>query len=410
MNVDSVAADVAAAAAELAGQGAAPAQATDDTPVAGEKTAEALHGRSPDEAGEHDQGKGQGRDEYGRYTPKPKTAEKVELVDPSKPKAEAPAKAVDTPAAPVKPDAAKAPEPAEKAAPEEKKAPETPALLPPRNLTPTAREEWPKLPRAMQQEFIRVNREAQTALTKSDKERQYAAGIRQVLQPYEHMLTAEGLDAPRAIGDLLKTAAMLRTGTPEAKAAWVADTIRRFNIGVEDVANALDGPAAHGQQGQPAAAHPAAPAQYHDPRVDQLIAQQQQFLAKQQAAAQAEAERLKSEMEEFGATHEFFEDIREDMADEMDRAARRGKPLTLEGAHARVLAFHKVDPDSEIGKVLRQRDEAAAAKAKLAQSQQARAAATASVKAEPVPVVVPKSKGDRVLDDVLAAKAALEQV
>lgn len=406
MSSGSVAADVAAAAASLAGQNTAPVQATDETPVAGEVTAEALHGRAPD-AGEHDQGQGQGRDEYGRYTPKTKDKEKVTLVHPSK-KAESPAKPADVPAPPATPDAAKAPEaktePAEPAA-----KPNGPALVPPRNLKPLAREKWADVPRAMQEEFIRVNREAQTALTKSDKERQYAEGIRTVLQPYEHMLRAEGLDAPAAIGDLLKTAAMLRTGTQAQKAAWVADTINRFGIDVDGINNSLNGP-----QNQ-AGAQMAAPAQYHDPRVDQLIAQQQKLLAQQEqaeqaarAAAQALSEKQQAEIEDFGAKHEFFEDVRAEMAFEFDRAKALGKPLTLDAAYARVLTLHEKDPDSEIGKVLRQRAEAAAAKASIAQSQQAKAAAAVSVKAEPAPVAVPTGTGTA-LDDVRAAVARLSQ-
>ena len=399
MRTDSVAADVAAAAAELAGQNAAPAQATDDTPAAGEQTAEALHGQEPG-SGEHNLGKGVGRDELGRYTPRVKPSEKVALVDPSK-KAEAPAKAADAPVAPVKPDAAKA----EPEKPVEAPKPTEPALVAPRNWRPAAREKWAGLPREVQAEAIRVDREAQVALTKSTKEREFAGSIRETLRPYEHMLQAEGLSAPAAIGDLLKSAALLRTGTPQAKAAWAADTIKRFGISVEDLANALDG-----VQGQAAAQHQAAAPQFaHDPRLDRIIAQQEQMLAQQQQAAQAAAARQQEEIESFGEGHEFFDDVRDDMADELDRAAKRGKSLTLAGAYARVIALHKADPDSELGKVLRQRDEAAAAKASLAQSQQAKAVAAVSVKAEPAPVAAVSTGKGTARDDVAAMWELMRQ-
>lgn len=405
MSVDNIAADVATAAASLAGQDAA--RAEQDTPSAGEQTAEALHGREPG-ADQHDS-HGRGRDELGRYTPKTPAKEKVELVDPAK-KAVQPEKPAEAPIAKL--DAAKAPE-APAVAPEkptEVTKPTEPPLVAPRSWRPAAREKWASLPREVQVEALRVDREAQNAMTKTMKEREYAGKIREVLQPYEHMLRAENLDAPRAIGDLLRTAAALRTAAPVQKAALVANMVTQFGVPIEALADALDrqGPTrpigsiameAPSQYQPPA---PQFPAQvFQDPRVDQL-------LAEREAAAKAEADRQQTEISTFGQTHEFFEDVRQEMADELDRAKARGRSLTLEQAYGRALSWHKADPDSELGTVLRQRDEAAAAKAQLAQSQQARAAAAVSVKAEPAPVAVPTTKGTA-LDDVRAAFARLSQ-
>jgi hypothetical protein len=96
--------------------------------------------------------------------------------------------------------------------------------------------------------------------------------LMEAFKPYEHMLRAENATPKAAIQNLMQTAAILRTGTPEQKAHAAATTLRQFGIPLEAVQALL-------QSG----ATPATPA--IDPHV-QLLSQQVQQLTQQQQAIQ----------------------------------------------------------------------------------------------------------------------------
>ena len=80
------------------------------------------------------------------------------------------------------------------------------------------------------------------------------------------------------------------------------------------------------RQGQPQ------PGMYQDPRVDTLLAQLQGL---QQSRQETIVQTAVKEVESFGSDKDFFEDVREDMADLLDLAAKRGLDLSLEQAYER---------------------------------------------------------------------------
>jgi hypothetical protein len=117
------------------------------------------------------------------------------------------------------------------------------------------------------------------------------------------------------------------------------------------------------------------------------------------SAQQKQAEAAKSVQEV--AQEEFFEDVRQDMADLIEVAQRRGVALTLKDAYTRAVGLHP-----EISKVVSQRA-AAAARTPAGATQRARAASS-SVRSSPA--VQPK--GDREVGHDMRAdlEAAMDAV
>jgi hypothetical protein len=135
---------------------------------------------------------------------------------------------------------------------------------------------------------------------------------------------------------------------------------------------------------------------YHDPRVDQLFAQLQGL---QQSRQEQVIQRAVSEVEGFGAGKEFFEDVREDMADLLELASKRNLDLSLEQAYERAC---KMQPD--IAKVLEAREAAKRAGNSQQSTQRAKHAAS-SVRG--TPAGVPSSNPSDLRG---AIEAAFEQV
>lgn len=117
----------------------------------------------------------------------------------------------------------------------------------------------------------------------------------------------------------------------------------------------------------------------------------------QQQQQQAEVQRLRSEVEKFSESHEFFGDVREEMADIIEVAKRRGLSISYEDAYSRACALHP-----EISPVLEQRKAAERAKATKASTQQSRLASS-SVRSAPAVSSSSAQAGATEEDDVRAA-------
>jgi len=181
------------------------------------------------------------------------------------------------------------------------------------------------------------------------------------------------VDVLTATQNLMNLASRLRFGTPPEKAQLAAQIIRTYGVDIETLAAALDNQPMPQQQQQ-------RQGMYQDPRVDQLLGE---LNAAKQARAEAAQREAVNEVEQFGAGREFFEDVREDMADILEFAARRKIDLPLEQAYERACALN---PD--IAKVIEGRRKAAAAGTAQQSTQRARAAAS-SVKVTPSGVSTP---------------------
>ena len=270
----------------------------------------------------------------------------------------------------------------------------TPKYKPPQAWKPAVREKWASLPEDVQEEVDRLERDTKRALMEAAKPKEFHQQFQQIVAPYEGMIRAEGGDPLRVVGNMLQTAVALRTAPPAHKAMLVAQLVKQFGVPVDALDSALAGetPQAH------------APQQI-DP--SQIAAQVRAQLLQeiQSQREQAIQQRAQKELEELAPTLEFFEDLRPEIAALQQGFAGQGRAMDLKSAYNRALLMHKADPDSEIGRVLRQREAAEAANAARASTQRAHAAAT-SVKSQPAPRV----DGGRLKTSREAAEAAWEKL
>lgn len=245
---------------------------------------------------------------------------------------------------------------------------------PPASWKPGAREAWAQLPPDVRAEVHRREREAARLVQEGSQHRQTVDRLSQLQQQFAPALQAEGVDVMTATANLMNLASRLRFGTPIEKATLAATIIRNYGVDVNALADVLDrtpaGQPIHAQgQGQPPHGQ-----MLQDPRVDQLFAQLGQMQRNRQEQL---VERATTEVETFGVNKEFFEDVREDMADLLEMAAKRGVDLSLDAAYERACAMH---PD--VSQVMEARRRAALAGNSQQSTQRARAAAS-SVRGTP---------------------------
>jgi hypothetical protein len=304
------------------------------------------------------------RDERGRFA-------SAEAANVTKTAAEA-----DAQAAAPKPDAQATP-------PEGEKPPEVAqALAAPRSWKPGAREHWASLPPDVQQEVIRRESEVYRFAQNTAQARQVYDTLGQLQQQYAPALQAEGVDIITATQNLMGMVGRLRFGTPQERAQTIVGLINSYAVDVEALDAALVN-GMGGQNGQPSQQQQ--PSQFMDPRVDQLlgaITQMQNQRVEQVRTSAAQ------EVQTFGTGKDFFDDVREDMADLLELAARRGIDMTMEQAYERAC---RMNP--EIDRVVAQR-QAAAAAGQNSQGSIARARlASSSVRS--TPANAPSKAGDQ---------------
>jgi hypothetical protein len=239
----------------------------------------------------------------------------------------------------------------------------------PQSWKPGAREAWANVPPDVRAEVYRRERENERIVQEHAQARQVSTYVQRLQQQYAPALHAEGVDALTASANLMQLASRLRYGTPVEKAQLAAQIVRNYGVDVVALAAALDGQQYAGAQGPQQAAMA-----YQDPRVDQLLSQLQSAQASREQQMQS---RAVSDVETFGRGKEFFEDVREDMGDLMELAAKRKIDMSLDQAYERACAMN---PD--IAKVVAARGSARAVGNGNSSIQRARAAAS-SVRGTP---------------------------
>jgi hypothetical protein len=275
----------------------------------------------------------------------------------------------------------------------------TPQERAPASWRPDVREHWGKLPAEVRAEVARREREMQSTLQETAEARRFTEQLQNVIRPYEMFIKAENSNPLQAIDNLMSTAAKLRTGTAPELAQLVAGMVKQFGVGrfgqgfIESLDSALAGEVPRvdpvQNQVQQALQQQLAP-------VQQFMSQFQQAQAVQQQRMQQEAV---GEVQTFLERAEFGEDVREEMADILEVAQRRGRDLSLQDAYKQACL---VNP--RVRSVLEQRAKARGAQQLTGAAQKARSAAV-SVSGAPT-IAGPKSDPTDVRSAIEAAIAA----
>lgn len=216
---------------------------------------------------------------------------------------------------------------------------------------PGVREHWAGVHPEVQDEIARREADHNKVLNDSAGFRKVADEYYRTVAPYQHLIQAQGSTPAEAINNLMSTAAQLTQGSPARKAEVVLNIINEYGVDISMLDQIL--------AGQPVADDPNAPLL---DAIDQRLAPINSFMGgvQQQQTTRNEAvgAEAATELHTFATAHsEFYEDLRDDMADLLEMAANRGRAMSMEEAYERAAGAH---PD--IGPILQQRKAAAAGK------------------------------------------------
>jgi hypothetical protein len=253
------------------------------------------------------------------------------------PVAEDGSKPEGAPAAPAKPAAAPGAE-------QQAQAPTKEELGAPIGWKAGAREHWKTIPRAAQEEIVRREKETAQTLRQSSQARQLAQDFQQTINPFLPLIQAQNSNPLAAVKNLMTTAAGLSVGTPLQKAQIVREIIQNYGIDIQTLDQVLSGQPINPQTQQNPSGM--APPPWATPLFQFMsTVQQSRQQREQQIVADAEAE-----TEAFASKHEFFDDVREEMADLMEMAAKRGVVMSMDDAYKKAVSLN---PD--ISSVVNQR-------------------------------------------------------
>jgi hypothetical protein len=155
----------------------------------------------------------------------------------------------------------------------------------PSSWKPAAKATWDKLPPEIRAEVHRREADFLKGQSSLLPDAEMGRTLRQVIEPYRMLIDSEGSTAEKAIGELFRTASILRMGTPQQKFQTLSAIAQQYGIQPPQ-----------GQQ-TPPPADPNQPAPNYDPRVDGLMRQLQQQQLQQQQEQQQRASAAQREVE-----------------------------------------------------------------------------------------------------------------
>lgn len=279
-----------------------------------------------------------------------------------------------------------------------------PTSRPPASWKPEARELWGKLEPTLQAEVMRREREITETLRTTAQARHFTQQFEQVIQPYMTFIQQENATPLQAVQSLMNTAARLRTETPQNKAAMVADLIMQYNVPIEDLDSVLS-QRQHGGRG--ATAVDSQLVNLLDQRLKPVTEFMSTIQQRQQQVAQQTEQELETELTTFmeDPKNEFAWDVKEDMADILDLASRRGQKITLQDAYNRAILLN-----TSVSEVIQRRKAAGAAAETTAAARRAKdAAASLPSGGAPGRVDEEGGEGDDVRSDILSSVRALNR-
>jgi hypothetical protein len=276
--------------------------------------------------------------------------------------------AIDPATAPVAPNQ---PAPTELKAPSQWKA--------------AVREKWAQLPREVQEEVLRREGDNLRLIGSVGSKIRLADEVGNHIQPFVERLQQNGANTSEFLGDVFTTVKTLAGGTPQDKAEVIANIVQSYKVDVRLLDNVLSG-----RLSAPPPDPRVVEAQRRAFAAESVLARQQQTVVQHQQKAASQT------MQQFASDpkNEFFEDVREMMADLLET----GRATTLDDAY---VASVWANPDTR--KILLQRESEARVVAKRNRAGAARRASLSVAGAPRGPGGTP-SLGDKLsLRDTIAA-------
>jgi len=198
---------------------------------------------------------------------------------------------------------------------------------PPQSLSPEARERWKDTPPEVQAEFARMDQRIEGMAQKYGQSYQRMQNMDRSLAPYSQYLQMNG-GPGQTIQSLLQTGSLLQMGTPHQKAAMTAQLIKQFGVDISTLDSLLVGQAPPAEVQQRSQLE-----QMFNERLQPIQRQLQTYQQREQYEQQLQQQQIRSELDKFRQDHEFYNDLRADMADLMDLAANRNRQMSYEEAY-----------------------------------------------------------------------------
>lgn len=217
--------------------------------------------------------------------------------------------------------------------------------------TPAAREFWGAIPPEAKAEIVKREGDIARGLQQASGHKRVADEYFRTVAPFQSFIQAAGSSPSQAITELMTTAAQLTQGSPQKKAEVVKNIIAEYGVDITMLDTML--------AGETPSEDPNAPLLS---AIDERLAPINDFMGTVQQGRQEQAHEVNqeasTELGTFQESHsEFYEDLREDMADLMEMATNRGRTMSLEQAYT-----HAANAHPEIGPILKQRVAAEAGK------------------------------------------------
>lgn len=342
-------------------------EAPEPTPASVEEVSPAAEAAPQDSSEEAAPAQDKARDEKGRFAPK--------TPDSAKAKASAVPARTETGSKPSPHQGAETPVPVG-AVPAVQASNATTPSKAPQSWSPAAREDYEKLPKAVQDEVTRREFEFRKLLHETTEHRNGYQMFQRVVGPYEGLIRARGAEPMAVVDSAVRAYVGLHTSPPQVQAQMVANMVKGLGIPIDALDQALVG--AIGQ----------APQQPQQPQFDPV-----RF--KQELKEEFEQERLGSEVASWSQGKEYIEEVRATMQALLLAAAQRGQSMTLDQAYERAC---RADP--EISDVLERRKAKEAAEAKAQNAAKVRNAASSIT---PHPAAQMNGEGPKGMRDYLEA-------
>ncbi len=220
---------------------------------------------------------------------------------------------------------------------------------PPVGLSPEAREVWSDVPDAVKSEIAKREKDYANGIKQYAESAKRAQAMDRTLQPYQQLFAMNG-GAANFMPGLMQTASVLQMGAPAQKAEMVANLIKQFGVDIRTLDNLLVGQAPPKEVQQQSEVQQA---------VNQAVAPYQQHMQQIQAAQQhqqqAAQQEISNEVQTFASdpSHEFYHDVKAEMADILDLASNRGYQMTMQEAYDKACQLNP-----QISKILMTRGQA----------------------------------------------------
>lgn len=203
----------------------------------------------------------------------------------------------------------------------------------------SGKQAWAALPLDVRQEVHRREREFQKYIHETGTARNVYEQMGKILEPHMETFNAAQVHPLGVINELLNQGRVLWDGSPEDKAKTVAKIISDCQVDVSILDQVLSSQMKAKQD--PTVSFVQELLQKELAPIKASLGQQFQPAQQPQPVNQVETA-VMTELEQFANAHPYFFDVKDDMADIMEMAAKRGQNLTLEDAYTRAIKINDI--------------------------------------------------------------------